>query len=100
MAEMESSAPPTALAGIRNRRRFLWTVFASYLPAIWFALKLGGDGLAAVVAILWLLMSGVGGAMVSFAICPRCGNRFHMKGISTSWGSRCVHCKLSLSEGK
>lgn len=100
MAETESQDLPARLAGIRNRRMFLWLVFASYIPAIWFALKIGGDTLAAVVAILWLSMSATGGVLVSFAICPRCGNRFHMKGISTSWGSRCVHCKLSLSEGK
>jgi len=100
MDETVSSDLPARLAGIRTRRRFLWSVFISYIPAIWFALKIGGDGLALVVGILWLVMAAAGGILVSFALCPRCGNRFHMKGISTSWACRCVHCKLSLSGGK
>jgi hypothetical protein len=100
MDETVSPDLPALLAGIRTRRRFLWTVFASYIPAIWYALKIGGDNLALVVGILWLVMASAGGILVSFARCPRCGDRFHMKGISTSWGSRCVHCKLSLSKEK
>ncbi|WP_432821833.1 hypothetical protein [Trichloromonas sp.] len=100
MDETVSQELPARLAGIRTRRRFLWSVFISYIPAIWFALKTGGDGLALVVGILWLLMASAGGILVSFARCPRCGDRFHMKGISTSWGGRCVHCKLSLSKAK
>lgn len=100
MDDTESPDLSTRLAEIRTRRRILWAVFASYIPAIWFALKIGGDKLALIVGILWLIMASIGGMLVSFAICPRCGQRFHMKGISTSWGGRCVHCKLSLSKEK
>ncbi len=100
MDETVSPDLPARLAAIRTRRRFLWTVFATYIPVIWFALKIGGDNLALVVGILWLVMASAGGILVSFALCPRCGDRFHMKGISTSWGGRCVHCKLSLSKEK
>ena len=96
MADTTTTEFSERLAGIRLRRTILWTVFISYIPVIWVALKIGGDGLAIVVGILWLLMASAGGVMVSFSLCPRCGNRFHMKGISTSWGSRCVHCKLGL----
>ena len=98
MAEFTPQEFYGRLAGIRLRRKFLWSVFFSYIPVIWIALKIGGDGLAIGVGIFWLILASVGGVMVSFSLCPRCGNRFHMKGLSTSWGSQCVHCKLSLKE--
>ncbi len=101
---MVETTPPEfekALAGIRKRRMFLWTVFLTYLPAIWFALRLGeGDSMAIVVAVLWLLMAATAGGMVGLSRCPACGGLFHMKGIATTWGSKCVHCKQSLSAKK
>ena len=85
------------LAAIRKKRLFLWLVFASYIPAIVMAFTVGsGQSTAIVVAALWLIGAGIGGAMVSFSRCPRCNQLFHMRGISTSWGRRCRHCNLHL----
>ncbi|MGC9518745.1 MAG: hypothetical protein ACP5FP_03690 [Desulfuromonadaceae bacterium] len=85
------------LKGIRKKRLFLWFVFASYIPAIVLAFTVGnGQPTAIVIAIIWLIGAGAGGAMVSFSRCPRCNQFFHMRGISTSWGRRCRHCNLKL----
>ena len=85
------------LKAIRKKRMFLWFVFASYIPAIVLAFTVGsGQATAIVIAIIWLIGSGVGGVMVSFSRCPRCSELFHMRGISTSWGRYCRHCNLKL----
>lgn len=85
------------LKAIRSKRLQLWGVFISYLPAIGTALSVSsGNTGPIVVASVWIVAAGVAGARVSLSRCPRCGNLFHMRGISTSWGKTCRHCDLSL----
>lgn len=85
------------LAAIKRKRLFLWSVFASYIPAIILAQVITtGNWLSYVVAILWLLLAGLGGILVSFSRCPACGQLFHMRGVVTYWGKKCQHCGLSL----
>ncbi len=82
---------------IRTRRRCLWIVFLTYLPAVWLSLRLtGSNQITLAVAIIWLVLAAVAGVMVSASRCPGCGKLFHMQGVATSWGARCVHCDLSL----
>jgi len=87
-----------ALNKIKTRRLILWSVFLTYIPAIAVThLAAATSTPTIIVFVLWLIMAAAGGVMVSFSRCPRCGNLFHMRGPSTSWSSRCQHCKLSLS---
>lgn len=94
MSDTEINA---ALAVIRRKRKQLWAVFFTYLPAIGLALKFStGNTVPALVAGCWVTAAAIAGARVSLSRCPACGNLFHMQGVSTSWGRRCRHCKLSL----
>ncbi len=97
MEEKAESEYSDQLSIIRKKRMFLWFVFASYIPAIVLAFTVGnGQPMAIVIATIWLVGAGAGGVMVSFSRCPRCNQLFHMRGISTSWGRRCQHCRLKL----
>jgi hypothetical protein len=85
------------LRRIRRKRWFLWSVFLTYLPAIWVSLKLtGSDRKTAIVFGVWVVLAAVAGGLVAFARCPRCGNYFHMKGLVPVWVRRCLHCELHL----
>lgn len=86
-----------SLKEIKRKRLALWCVFISYLPAIGIVLRFSSDNTGpATVAIVWIIAAAIAGARVSLSRCPQCGNLFHMRGVSTSWGKRCRHCKLSL----
>ncbi|MBN2645712.1 MAG: hypothetical protein JXR59_09600 [Desulfuromonadaceae bacterium] len=96
METSEAKNMEEQLAVIRRKRLILWSVFISYLPAVTVALIMGGDKGATVVAVLWLIAAGAAGVGVSFSRCPRCGQFFHMRGVTTSWGRHCQHCNLGL----
>ncbi|MDY0189862.1 MAG: hypothetical protein RBR22_03930 [Desulfuromonas sp.] len=94
---MEKNSLEEGLKNIKSKRLQLWCVFISYLPAIGLTLSLSSDNTGpAIVAGLWIIAAGVAGVRVSMCRCPQCGNLFHMRGISTSWGRSCRHCNLSL----
>jgi len=94
---MTEDETTTQLRLIRRKRWQLWLVFISYLPAIGIALSMTeGNTWPAITAGCWVVAAGVAGVRVSLSRCPRCGNLFHMQGVSTSWGRSCRHCKLSL----
>lgn len=85
------------LRKIRRRRWLLWSIFLTYLPAIWLSLRItGSDRKTAVVFGVWVLLAAVAGGLVAFARCPRCGNYFHMKGLVPVWVRRCLYCRLHL----
>ncbi len=94
---MEDKKLQDGLKNIKSKRLQLWCVFISYLPAIGITLTLSLDNTGpAIVAVLWIIAAGVAGVRVSTSRCPQCGNLFHMRGVSTSWGRSCRHCNLSL----
>lgn len=91
------------LARIRRHRRHVWIVFAGYLPvvgSIGFALRaLGVSSEWPVMTAAFSYMAlglGIAGR-VTFAECPRCGERFHGAFFfSNPWTRACVYCGLPL----
>ena len=85
------------LALIRRRRWTLWGVLLTYLPAIWLALKITeSDRKTAVVFGVWVAMAAAAGCAAAAARCPRCGNYFHLMGLTPVWVRKCLHCGLPL----
>lgn len=89
------------LVRIRRRRWLLWTVLLTYLPAIWLSLKVTeSDRKTAVVFGIWVAMAAVAGCVAAAARCPRCGNYFHLMGLTPVWVRKCLHCGLGLTADK
>ena len=89
------------LARIRRRRWGLWSVLLTYLPAIWLSLKITeSDRKTAVVFGVWVAMAAVAGCVAAAARCPRCGNYFHLLGLTPVWVRKCLHCGLGLTADK
>ncbi len=86
------------LKQLRRRRWFLWGTILVYLPAIWIALELTeSDRATGKVFALWLIILLVAVILAAFARCPRCGNTFHMNGITPLYLRYCLHCGLHIS---
>lgn len=88
-----------AMKRLRHRRWFLWGIILIYVPVIWLSLKVtGSDRATAIVFAVWLLLVCVAVVRAAFALCPRCGNTFHMSGFVPLYLRRCVHCQLHITE--
>lgn len=89
------------MRSLRRRRWFLWGLVLIYLPAIYLALEWSGsDRVAGMVFLGWILLVCVAVGLAAFAICPRCGNTFHMHGFVPVYLRRCVHCGLHVTSNR
>ena len=86
------------LQTIRRRRWCLWMIILVYMPLMMTAMKF----LSSVVAvfILWFIAMFATVAFSAVARCPRCGNYFHMHGMTLLYLRKCLHCQLHVSADK
>ncbi|HAD04655.1 MAG: hypothetical protein A2091_00580 [Desulfuromonadales bacterium GWD2_61_12] len=104
MNETVTAAPDDFAPGlkiIRRRRWYLWGLIALYLPLMLSLLERDASfNTLATAFILWF------GAVFSVALyaavahCPRCGNYFHMHGMTLLYLRKCLHCHLHLTADK
>ncbi len=91
----------TGLRRVRKRRWFLWSLIIIYVPAVWTSLTLThSDRATGLVFGLWLILLIVAVWFVTTAKCPRCGNLFHMHGITPLYLRNCLHCQLHVCADK
>jgi uncharacterized protein (DUF983 family) len=84
------------LARIRRRRRIVWLVFWTYIPAM-VLMSLLGEWVFPWAAFAWMALLGVTSVQVSLSRCPRCGERYHWGSTwYSSWTRKCMHCGLPL----
>ena len=89
------------LRSIRKRRWFLWAEILIYLPAMMITMKfLPTCQALAVVFAVWFIMLWVVVGYSALARCPRCGNYFHMHGMTLFYLRKCLHCQLHLKADK
>jgi hypothetical protein len=84
----------TGLGIIRRRRRYLWVVILVYLPAMWLALRMSVVGS---VFAVWFVLLFTAALVSAVARCPRCGNYFHMHGMTLFYFRKCLHCQLHIN---
>ena len=83
---------------VRRRRWYLWVVILIYIPVIWPTLVLSGSNkVTAAVFGVWFVVLSIVVGFFAAARCPRCGNYFHMNGMSLLWFRHCLHCQLHLT---
>ena len=85
------------LRRIRRRRWYLWIVILIYVPVMWFTLRLtSAIGTLGSVFAGWFLLLFAVAMVTALARCPRCGNYFHVHGLTFLCLRRCLHCQLHL----
>ncbi len=97
----DESRLSTGLQRIRRRRWYLWLVSLAYVPIMWITLVTTRSNRAlAAVFVIWIVFLCKAVLPVAFVLCPRCGNRFHMKGFFPLYLRRCLHCGLHINADK
>ena len=86
---------------IRSRRWYVWGIIIVYMPAMWVTLKLAPTHLAlGTVFAIWFILVWIVVGRSALARCPRCGNYFHMHGMTLLYLRKCLHCQLHLKADK
>ncbi len=87
------------LALLRRRRKYFLGVLIIYLPAMWTVQYLVPGWSYKAIGIWIVLLFAV--MMVSaVARCPRCGNYFHLNGMTLLYLRKCLHCQLHINADK
>ncbi|UFS69842.1 hypothetical protein LPW11_18375 [Geomonas sp. RF6] len=89
------------LQKVRKRRLLLWILIAVYMPLMWIAQRLTHSFWDALpVFWVWFALLIVIMTYSALARCPRCGNYFHMNGMSLLYLRKCLHCQLHVCADK
>ena len=101
---MEESAiidPATfapAMRLIRRRRKYFFATIIGYMPAMWLANKISPTFRSvAITFAIWVVILFITALYSALARCPRCGQYFHMHGMSLMYLRRCLHCQLHVT---
>lgn len=96
----ESSFRP-ALNLIRRRRKYFFATIAAYLPAMWAINKLSPTYRSFGIGIgVWVVVLFTTALMSAVTRCPRCGNYFHVHGMTLLYLRKCLHCQLHINADK
>jgi hypothetical protein len=100
-APAPSADPLHTMKLLRRRRWYLWSVILIYLPLMWTTLGLTANfPMRAAVFGGWFLLLLISALLAALARCPRCGNYFHVHGMSFLPLRQCLHCQLHINQDK
>ena len=89
------------LAVIRRRRRFFFVTVAIYIPAMWVIHSISPTYRTMGTAIgIWVVILVVTMFWSAVCVCPRCGNLFHVNGMTLLYLRKCLHCQLHVNADK
>jgi hypothetical protein len=89
-----------AFTALSRRRRWVWGLFLSYMPAAVVA-GLINETIGNCVAIGWTIACAGATGLHGFSRCPRCGRHCFVKTTrSNPWASKCLHCGINLYRAK
>lgn len=98
---VDGTALRQGLATIRRRRWYLWGIILIYLPLMGTAMKTfqSFKGVSMVFCFWFVVMFSLA-LFAALARCPRCGNYFHLHGMTLLYLRKCLHCQLHLTADK
>jgi len=86
-----------AMAMIRRRRKYFFATIIAYMPVMWLTNKIAPTFQSMAITFgIWVVLLFSTALYSALARCPRCGNYFHMHGMSLMYLRRCLHCQLSV----
>lgn len=87
-----------ALSLIRRRRKYFFATILLYMPAILTVQKISPKYRTIGIAIgIWIFIVFVTALRSAVTRCPRCGNYFHMHGMTLLYMRKCLHCQLHIN---
>jgi hypothetical protein len=85
----------------RRRRKYFFGTVLIYIPALLITYKFSPTNRAmGTVFGVWVVILIIVTFLVALSKCPRCGNYFHLHGMTLLILRKCLHCQLHISTDK
>jgi len=82
----------------RRRRKYFFGTVLIYIPALYITHFISPTNQAmGTVFVVWLAALIVVTFLVALCRCPKCGNLFHVHGITLLVLRKCLHCQFHIS---
>jgi hypothetical protein len=83
---------------IRRRRLYFFAIVLLYIPALWITYQIFHSNKAmGTLFCIWVFLLILVTFMVAVSRCPRCGNYFHVHGMTLLVLRKCLHCQHHIS---
>jgi hypothetical protein len=94
----EKAAYAAVMKSTRRRRKYFFATLLLYIPALLatHAISPTNSAMGTLFGI-WLVVLIVVTFLAALSKCPRCGNYFHMHGITLLILRKCLHCQLHIN---
>jgi hypothetical protein len=87
----------TVMKTTRRRRKFFFSTVLLYIPALVITHRLSPtDKSMGTVFGIWVFILIIATFLAAISRCPRCGNYFHIHGMTLLILRRCLHCQLHI----
>lgn len=103
---MKTSSPEQAaymavMGKTRRRRKYFFATLLIYIPALWLIHGISPtDSAMGGLFAVWVVILIIATALVATSRCPRCGNYFHLHGMTFLVLRKCLHCQLHIKESR
>lgn len=82
----------------RRRRKYFFGTVLIYIPALLITYQISPTNRAMGTLFgIWVAFLIVSTFLVALSKCPRCGNYFHMHGMTLMILRKCLHCQLHIT---
>jgi uncharacterized membrane protein len=93
---------PVAYMGIlkrtRRRRLYFFATVLMYIPALLITYQISPTNRAMGTLFgIWVVVLIIVTFLAAVSRCPRCGNYFHVHGLTLLILRKCLHCQLHIS---
>ncbi|MBT1072415.1 hypothetical protein [Pelotalea chapellei] len=86
-------------AQLLKRRKMFFGSLIIYIPIMWVMQQLAPKSMLTAFGI-WVVIMVAVMLYSALAVCPRCGNYFHMNGMTLLYFRKCLHCQLHVKDNK
>jgi hypothetical protein len=98
---VDPAAYEDVLKKTRRRRKYFFGIVLLYIPALLITHMISPTNRAmGTVFAVWVVFLILFTVLVALSKCPRCGNYFHMHGLTLLVLRKCLHCQLHISTDK
>ena len=83
----------------RRRRKYFFGTVLLYIPALLITYEISPTNRAMGTLFgIWVVVLIIVTFLVALSKCPRCGNYFHLHGMTLLILRKCLHCQLHIKE--
>jgi len=83
----------------KRRRKYFFSTVLVYIPALLITHKISPTNRAmGMLFVIWLVCLIITTFLAALCRCPRCGNLFHVHGMTLLVLRKCLHCQLHIKD--